>query len=255
MLPGARLWGIAILGCVSVFPILIGPIIMGILVDYGNFTDSTAGMTAGYGALGSVAVALICALFMHRLPLRKLAVGGLALAMVTNLGAALSHDHLQLFYGIRVLNAVGDGALYAVVMSAFAREQSSERCYGLFMMFQFGLAGIGLWALPTYFPHMTPRDLYLGFAGLQLLVVPLLRLLPAAAADVAGISIRGSEWKLKGEFDIAAKAMDVQNELMNGPSVEENLNYKYNDERKALINFKKNYMIIQRLPLKKVIVC
>lgn len=196
MLPGARLWGIAILGCVSIFPILIGPIIMGVLVDYGDFTDSAAGMTAGYGALGSVCVALICALFMHRLPLRKLAIGGLVLAMVTNYGAALSHDQLQLFYAIRVLNAIGDGALYAAVMSAFAREKNSERCYGLFMMFQFGLAGVGLWALPTYLPHMTPQQMYLGFIGLQILVIPLLHLLPAGAADVAGISIRGSEWKL-----------------------------------------------------------
>lgn len=196
MLPEARLWGLSILGCVSVFPILIGAIILGVLVDYGGFTDSAAGMTSGYGALGSVCVALICALYMHRLPLRKLAIGGLLLAMATNLGAALFYDQQVLFYGFRVLNAIGDGALYAAVMSAFARERNSERCYGLFMMFQFGLAGVGLWALPTYLPHMTPTQLYMGFIGLQLLVFPLLHLLPAGAADMEGISIRGSEWKL-----------------------------------------------------------
>ncbi|EED34855.1 transporter, major facilitator family [Luminiphilus syltensis NOR5-1B] len=195
-LPAPRFWGMAILGCVAVIPILIGPIITGVLVDYGDFSDSQAGMTSGYGAMGSIVIAFLCALTMHRLPLKTLAVTGISVAMVTNVGAAYCYDQLHLFYGLRVINAIGDGAIYAAVMSAFARQQSSERCYGLFMMFQFGIAGLALWALPTYLPHMTPRNLYLGFFACQLLVLPLVFLLPSKAADVAGISLRGGEWKL-----------------------------------------------------------
>ena len=196
MIPAPRLWGIAVLGCVSIIPILIGPIITGVLVDFGGLSDSEAGMTSAYGAVGSVAVALICALTMHRLPLRKLAIAGLSLAVVGNLGAAFFYSELGLFYALRALNALGDGAVYAAVMSSFAREKNSERCYGLFMMLQFGLAGAGLWALPTLWPEMGVTTMYIGFASLQLIAAPLLVLPPSRAADVAGISIRGSEWRL-----------------------------------------------------------
>lgn len=196
MLPGPRIWACAVLGCITLIPILIGPIITGVLVDSGGLSDSAAGMTSGYGAIGSVTIALICALFMHRLPLRRLATVGLIVAAAANAGAAFSYENLPLFYGLRALNALSEGAAYAAVMSAFARQPESERAYGLFMMLQFGLGGIALWALPTWLPELSVTNMYLAFACLQFAALALVRNLPTDAADVAGISIRGSEWKL-----------------------------------------------------------
>ncbi len=195
-IPGPAVWASAFLGCTTLIPILIGPIITGVLVDAGGFSDSAAGMTGGFGAIGSVTVALGCALFMHRLPLRRLALGGLALALLANTGAAFGYEQRSLFYGLRALSALGEGAAYAAVMSSFARLEGSERAYGLFMMLQFGIAGIVLWAVPVFLPDLTVTQLYLSFAALQALVMPLVTSLPRRAADVAGISIRGSEWKL-----------------------------------------------------------
>jgi hypothetical protein len=176
--------------------VLVGPIITGVLVDFGGFSDRSAGLTAGYGAIGSVLVALVCALNMHRIPLRRLALGGLVLAAISNLAAANVYSSQNVFYLWRIANALGDGAIYAAVMSAFAREENSERCYGMFMMLQFGLAAVALWGLPTFFPRMTVSQMYLGFCSLHLAAFGLLRLLPSNAAAVAGISIRGSEWRL-----------------------------------------------------------
>ncbi|MEM9387327.1 MAG: MFS transporter [Pseudomonadota bacterium] len=196
MIPGPAIWAASLIGCVALIPILIGPIIIGVLVDFGGLTDTQAGVTSAYGAIGTVTVALICALRMHRLPLRRLATMGLGAAIVTNVVTALSYENLALFYSLRMLNALGEGAAYAAVMSSFARKPESERCYGLFMMLQFGVAGVFLWALPTYLPQMGVRAMYLGFAGAQLLVLPCVRCLPADAADAAGITIRGAEWRL-----------------------------------------------------------
>ncbi|MFK7830603.1 MAG: MFS transporter [Congregibacter sp.] len=196
MLPGPRLWGLALLGSTSIIPILIGPIITGVLVDYGGFDDRAAGLTAGYGAIGSVSVALICALSMHRLPLRKLAFAGVCLAVIGNLGAAVFYQWHDVFYAFRIVTALGDGAIYAAVMSAFAREAHSERCYGMFMMLQFGLAALGLWGLPTFFPEMNASEMFLGFFALNLGAFLLVSLLPANAADIAGMTIRAREWRL-----------------------------------------------------------
>jgi hypothetical protein len=196
VLPAPRYWGLALLGCTGIIPILIGPIIIGVLVDYGGFSDREAGLTTGYGALGSVAVALTCALNIHRLPLRWLGLFGALLAATAHFGAASFYEHRTLFYSLRLLGAVGDGAIFAAVMSAFARESQSERYYGMFMMLQFGLAGLGLWGLPTFVPHMTPEQMYSAFLTLNLLTLPFVLLLPSKAADEAGVAIRDKEWRL-----------------------------------------------------------
>ncbi len=195
-LPGARIWALSILGCTSIIPLLVGPIIIGVLVDFGGYTDRAAGLSAGFGAIGGVTIALICALTMHHLPLRTLAIAGLCLAVAGNLGAAIFYQQQGLFYALRVLGAFGDGACYAAVMSYFARQPGSERCYGLFMMFQFGIAAVALYALPTYLPDMDVRSMYLGFAAVGVLGLLLAGLLPNTAALAEGISIRGSEWRL-----------------------------------------------------------
>ncbi|MEM0954040.1 MAG: MFS transporter [Pseudomonadota bacterium] len=196
LLPRGQIWALALMGCIVLLPLLMGPIIVGVLVDYGGFSDRAAGFTAGFGAIGSVLIALICALTIHRLPLRRLALIGISAAALTNGASALMYEQHELFYLLRVINSFGDGAGYAAVMSTFAREQNSERCYGLFMMLQFGLAGIGLWALPTYLPEMTVTQMYLGMAGLNLFALGLATSLPTTAALAEGISIRASEWRL-----------------------------------------------------------
>ncbi len=196
LLPNPRIWGIALLGCISIMPVLVGPIITGVLVDFGGFSDRAAGLTAGFGGIGSVSIALICALTMHHLPLRTLAMSGLAVAALSNTGAAFLYTEREVFYVLRGVNAFADGACYAAVMSCFARRDDSERCYGLFMMLQFGLAGVALYALPTYLPEMSVTQMYLGFATFNVLGIGLATLLPNTAALAEGISIRGSEWRL-----------------------------------------------------------
>jgi MFS family permease len=165
-------------------------------VDFGGFSDRAAGLTAGYGAIGSVTVALICALTMHHLRLRTLAMTGLLVAAIANTGAAFYYQQQEVFYLLRVVNAFSDGACYAAIMSCFARQRNSERSYGLFMMLQFGIAAVVLYALPTYLPEMNVTQMYLGFAFFNLLGLSLATLLPNTAALAEGISIRGSEWRL-----------------------------------------------------------
>jgi MFS family permease len=195
-LPRGNVWGRAILGCTCLIPLLISPIITGILVDHGGMTDSQAGVTAGFGAIGAILIALLCAIFMHHLPLRQLATAGLLLAAVTNLVSALVYEQHGIFYALRAMNSLGDGACYAAVMSSYARESNSERCYGLFMTLQFGLSAAAMFVLSTYLPALTVTQLYLIIAGCNLLALPLVRLLPAAPAQAAGVVIRASEWRL-----------------------------------------------------------
>ncbi|RLA45684.1 MAG: MFS transporter [Gammaproteobacteria bacterium] len=194
--PPARIWWTAVLGCICITPLLLSPVITGVLVDYGGMSNTEAGLTAGFSAIGSVVIALICSLFMHHLPLRKLAFVGITLAVVTNIASAFCYEQLSLFYALRAINALGGGACYAAVMSSYAREKNSERCYGSFMTLQFGLGAVGLYLLPTFAPGMNAEQLYLLIAFIYLLAIPLIRYLPLKAALAEGVSIRASEWRL-----------------------------------------------------------
>jgi hypothetical protein len=196
IMPRPLIWGRAVLGCIAIIPLLIAPNITGIMVDHGGMTPGQAGLIPGYSALGAVTMALVCALFMHHLPLQKLAAAGLLLAAATNAASAYSYQQHEVFYLLRTLNGFGDGAIYAAVMSSYAREQNSERCYGLFMMLQFGLSAIAMYTLPTSFPELNAEQLYLGICAFNLGAFPLIRLLPQKAALAEGISIRASEWRL-----------------------------------------------------------
>jgi len=196
IIPRPLIWGRAVLGCIAIIPLLIAPNITGIMVDHGGMTPGQAGLIPGYSALGAVTMALICALFMHHLPLQKLAAAGLLLAAVTNAASAYSYQQHEIFYLLRTLNGFGDGAIYAAVMSSYAREQNSERCYGLFMMLQFGLSAMAMYTLPTSFPELNAQQLYLGICAFNLSAFPLIRLLPKKAALAEGISIGASEWRL-----------------------------------------------------------
>ena len=196
MFPTTRIWAIALVGCIAILPVLLGPIILGVLVDFGGFSDRAAGFTSGFGAIGSVTVAIICALNMHRLPLRRLATLGMATAAITSIAAAFIYEQRELFYLMRGLGALGDGACYAAVMASYARERNSERCYGLFMMLQFGLAAVGLYVLPTWLPDMNVTQMFLGFAVLKLAALALAIQLPDSAADAEGITLKADEWRL-----------------------------------------------------------
>lgn len=184
------------LGCICLMPLLLAPVITGILVDFGGMTNTQAGLTAGYAAFGAVSIALICSLFMHRLPLRRLAFMGIALSAITNIASAYTYDQHTVFYCLRAFNSLGDGACYAAIMGGFAREQNSERCYGSFMTLQFGLGAVGLYLLPSFASQMNAQELYLMMAGICVLGLPLTRYLPERAAKAEGVSISGSEWRL-----------------------------------------------------------
>ena len=95
LLPAPRLWAVSLLGCIAILPVLVAPIITGVLVDFGGFSDRAAGLTGGFGAIGSVTIAIICALNMHRLPLRRLAMVGVSLAAITNISCALFYEQHQ----------------------------------------------------------------------------------------------------------------------------------------------------------------
>ena len=72
-----RITRLAVLGSISISPLLILPTMVGALVDYADFTESQAGWVAAVGSAGNALAAIMIGLRIRHLDPRKLAVAGM----------------------------------------------------------------------------------------------------------------------------------------------------------------------------------
>lgn len=160
-----RIVRLAVLGSISILPLLILPAMVGALVDYADFSEAEAGWAAAVGAAGSALTAIAVALRIRHLDPRRLAVIGLVMLAIFDGGSALVGElPATLFLVLRTLSGIGSAAAYAAVMASFAAMPNAERGYGVFVVFQFALSAIGLYFLPMALPSIGASGMYVGLS-------------------------------------------------------------------------------------------
>ena len=143
----------SILGSVALMPLLVLPGMVGGLVDYSGFTESQAGWVASAGFAGGAIGSILAGLRIRHISPRQLAIAGLImLAVFDGLSALVGHLPTAVFVAFRFIAGFGGMIAYSAVMATIAALPGHERGYGIFMVFQFGISGIGLWGLPYVFP-------------------------------------------------------------------------------------------------------
>lgn len=160
-----RIVRLAVLGSISILPLLILPAMVGALVDYADFSEAAAGWAAAVGAAGSALTAIAVALRIRHLDPQRLAVVGLVmLATFDGASALVGELPAWLFLALRTLSGVGSAAAYAAVMTSFAAMPNAERGYGVFVVLQFALSAVGLYFLPMALPAMGASGMYVGLS-------------------------------------------------------------------------------------------
>lgn len=163
---------------------------VGALVEHAAFTESQAGWVAAVGAMGSALTAIMIGLRIRHLDPRTLAITGLTLLASSDAASALVGQLPDwLFLLMRVLAGIGSAAAYAAVMATIAAMPNPERGYGLFMVFQFGLSALGLYALPLVLPDIGLDGMYLGLSGAAVIALTLTPSLIRRSAPTAEPSI------------------------------------------------------------------
>ncbi len=160
-----RITRLAVLGSISISPLLILPTMVGALVDYADFTESQAGWVAAVGSAGNALAAIMIGLRIRHLDPRKLAVAGMiALGTFDALSMLVADVPVWLFLAFRALSGLGGATAYAAVMASYAAMPNSERGYGVFVVLQFALSALGLYLLPLALPTIEATGMYLGLA-------------------------------------------------------------------------------------------
>ena len=146
-----RQFGIySVIGTISLMPLLILPAMIGVLVDETTLTETQAGLSASIYFLGGAVVALLMALRMHRLDLRRVATIALVLAALGDIASGFVANEMASFMTVRFITGIGTGAAYTATLGAFARLSDVDRGFAMFVTLQFLVSGLGLYLLPVY---------------------------------------------------------------------------------------------------------
>jgi len=173
----------SVIGTITLMPLLVLPAMIGVLVDNAGMSDSTAGWSASVGFLASAIAGLMMSLRIHHLDLRRVAVVTLLLAIVADLASAATAGDSMMFFVARALSGIGLGAAYVAAVSSFARFDGFERGFGIFVMMQFIVSGLGLYVVPVYADQIGARGLFFAFALLDMLALVMTRALPTERAS------------------------------------------------------------------------
>ena len=179
----ARFLAFSIIGTVMLLPLLVLPAMIGVLVDEGGLSEATAGWLAALGSIGGATISLLMALRMHRLPPRKIAMMGVAAALVADAASAFFVGPTPTFFLLRIVSGIATTIAYVLAIASFARYDSFERGYGIFVTLQFIVSGLGLYILPVYSAELGVMGMYLLFALFDLLALGLASALPATPPD------------------------------------------------------------------------
>ena len=182
-----RLWLyllFALLATAGFFYINIMSAIVDGLITALGFANAEAGLVGSANIYGA-SVGSLCAVFIVRHVRWRPALLALFLLMISiDLASTLIHAP-GLLAAVRGVHGVIAGMSVGIVYSVMARLHSPDRAFGVLLVLQFGLGGLGVMFLPQLVPQFGARILFMVLAGLTALALVSMLAVPRALAENA----------------------------------------------------------------------
>lgn len=164
---------LAFLATAGLFYVNIMAALVAGLVDGLGLSEREAGLVASANVYGAAAGALVAVLAVRRLPWRPLAIGALLGLVAIDL-ASTAIRGADLLIGVRLAHGCIGGLLVGVAFAVIARTRSPSRTFGMLLVVQFGLGGLGVMSLPRLVPLFGHEVLFLALAAFSVVTLMLL---------------------------------------------------------------------------------
>ena len=167
---------------VSIMPALVSGLITGL-----GFSPQVAGRVASCNIYGAAAGAFCAAMIVRSVSWRRAAVLLLCILLLLDLCSTLVREPL-LLAAVRLVHGVMGGLLVGITYGVMSRTAFPDRCFGVLMIVQSTLGGIGSMYLPRLVPEFGAPILFFAFAALSTAALIVLPFLPAYAVERVGVS-------------------------------------------------------------------
>jgi len=166
------------------------------LISGAGLSPKDAGLVASANVYGAAVGALAAVFIIRLLPWRPTAVTVLLGLVAIDLVSILIKTP-ELLMGIRFLHGMIGGLLVGVAFGVIARSATPDRTFGMLLVVQFGLGGLGLMFLPRLVPLFGHGVLFLALAAFTLAtlaMVPFLGTYAAASRPLLAADRPATRW-------------------------------------------------------------
>ena len=153
---------------VNIMPALIEGLKTGL-----HFSDRAAGFAGSANIYGAAVGALLAVFLVTRWPWRAAALALLSTLMLFDLGSIFVTSSATMI-AVRALHGLAGGCLVGFAFSVIARTAQPERTFGMLLLVQGGLGGLGVIALPQLVPIFGTKALFVSLFGFSLVTMAML---------------------------------------------------------------------------------
>jgi predicted MFS family arabinose efflux permease len=167
---------LSFLATAGLFYVNIMPAIVNGLIDGLGFSDKQAGFVASANVYGAACGALLIVFLIRRIRWRPTAYILLSCLILMDLLSMLIALP-EAMIAFRFVHGMVGGALVGTAFSVIARTLNPDRTFGVLLVVQFGLGGLGNLYLPRLVPLFGTNVLFLAliaFSAVTLMMVPFL---------------------------------------------------------------------------------
>ena len=168
---------LSFLATAGFFYVNIMPAIVTGLIDGLHFSARDAGRAGAANVYGAAVGALLAVWLVTQVAWRRLAIVSLCAMLALDLVSMDIRLPLPLICA-RFTHGVFGGALVGTSFSLIARTRVPERTFGMLLVLQFGIGGLGVMFLPRLVPLWGAQVLFLCLAAFSLVTLSIVPFLP-----------------------------------------------------------------------------
>lgn len=154
---------LAFLATAGLFYVNIMSALVAGLVDGLGFAQADAGLVGSVNVYGAAAGGLIAVFIVRRMPWRLMATALLLGLIAIDLASMLLRTAEPLI-ALRAVHGLLGGMLVGIAFGVIARTRVPDRTFGMLLVVQFGLGGLGVMFLPGLVPVYGTPVLFIALA-------------------------------------------------------------------------------------------